>query len=48
MGQGCQLISARELLADVKRLEKDVREQLSMQVPERNVIGKIDIELKKD
>ena len=48
MGQGCQLISARELLADVKRLEKDVREQLSMQVQERNVIGKIDIELKKD
>lgn len=48
MGQGCQLISARELLADVKRLEKDVREQLSMQVRERNVIGKIDIELKKD
>jgi ribosomal protection tetracycline resistance protein len=43
-GAGCSLMSARELYEDVTRLEKEVREQLSMQKMERNTIGKIDID----
>lgn len=43
-GAGCSLMSARELYEDVMRLEEEVREKLSMQKMERNIIGEIDID----
>ncbi|MDO4170414.1 MAG: TetM/TetW/TetO/TetS family tetracycline resistance ribosomal protection protein [Lachnospiraceae bacterium] len=40
-GQGCQLISARELEKEVDRVKTEVREQMEMQVKERNTLGEL-------
>lgn len=44
-GQGCQLMSARELREDVKRFEQEVREKLDQQKKEHSTIGDL---LKKE
>lgn len=41
MGQGCTLISARELETEVHRVKQEVREQLEGQVRERNTLGEV-------
>lgn len=38
-GQGCQLISARELEKEVSRVKMEIRERMEKQVRERNTIG---------